>query len=121
MPAWRCCQNHKADSHKSFRNNDLETGDLGFEPSREALRRYWSDVANALLCLRMRKNHTTNTLNQYWARMGNTFPYFSPDPLSRSHRPVELRILALIRSNTALRDRALMTKLWALPILDWLE
>ena len=51
---------------------------LGFEPSREALRRYWSDVANALLCLRMRRGHRATILNQHWARTGNTFPYFSP-------------------------------------------
>ena len=41
----------------------FRAGDLGFEPSPEALRRYWSDVANALLCLRMRKNQRALTLN----------------------------------------------------------
>ena len=51
---------------------------LGFEPSRGALRRYWSDVANALLFLQMRRTHTATILDQDWARMGNTFPYFSP-------------------------------------------
>jgi len=56
----------------------VRSGRLGFEPSRGALRTYWSDVANALLCLRMRRNHTAITLNQDWARKGNAFPYFSP-------------------------------------------
>ncbi len=56
----------------------VKAGDLGFEPSREALRRYWSEVANALLCLRMRRNHRATILNQHWACTGNTFPCFSP-------------------------------------------
>jgi hypothetical protein len=55
-------------------------GNRGFEPSREALRMYWLNVANALLCLRMRKTHTAITLNQNWARTANIFPCFSLDP-----------------------------------------
>jgi hypothetical protein len=58
----------------------LDGADLGFEPSYEALRMYCSDVANALLCLPMRRNHTAITLEQHWARRGNIFPYFSPVP-----------------------------------------
>src|SRR5262249_33456897 len=57
---------------------------LGFEPSREALRRCWCGVAHALLALRMRRIHTALALNQNWARMGNSFPYFSPVLPSRA-------------------------------------
>jgi hypothetical protein len=57
---------------------DEVTDPLGPEPSHEALRKYWSDVAIALLSLRMRRNHTATILKQHWARKGNTFPYFSP-------------------------------------------
>jgi hypothetical protein len=64
-------------SRNSLGLDDL-TGDLGFEPSYEALRRYWSDVAIALPGLQMRRSCTANTLNQDWARTGNMFPYFSP-------------------------------------------
>jgi hypothetical protein len=51
---------------------------LGFERSREALGRDWSDFANVLLCLRMRRNQRAFILNQHWARTGNIFPYFCP-------------------------------------------
>ena len=53
-------------------------GDLGFEASHESLGICWTHVANALLCLRMRKDHIANILNQHCGRTGNTFPYFSP-------------------------------------------
>jgi len=52
-----------------------------YEPSREAFGRSWSDVANALLCNRMRGNHQATILNQHWARTGNSLPYFSPASL----------------------------------------
>jgi hypothetical protein len=51
---------------------------LGFEPSCQALRRHWSDVANALLRLRLSRDLTANILNQHWVRTGNNFPYSSP-------------------------------------------
>ena len=87
-----------------------KTGDLSFEPCREILRRNWSDVANALLRLRMRRDQRARILNQDWARTGNTFRYFSPvqaatnQPLSLSpflhscvpsshSRSTELRLL----------------------------
>jgi hypothetical protein len=62
-------------------------GDLGFEPSLEALRRYRSDVANALLSLQIRRNHTAIILNQHRARTGNTFPYFSPAAMGWDRLP----------------------------------
>jgi hypothetical protein len=54
---------------------------LGPEPSYPALGPRGNYVANALLCLRMRKKHRANTLNQHWGHMGNIFPYFSPVPI----------------------------------------
>jgi hypothetical protein len=78
------CNRHRR--RQSLFCKDL-AGDLGFEPSCEALRRYWPDVANALFCLRMRKNHRATILNQHWARVGNIFPYFSPTPTGRGRPP----------------------------------
>jgi hypothetical protein len=74
----RCCQEVKADLHSLLTAGDLQTGHLGFEPSREALGRCRTDVASALLALRMRTDYTAIALNQDWARTGNIFPYFSP-------------------------------------------
>jgi hypothetical protein len=74
----RRCINGRASWGRDFSSSNGGTNGLGFEPSHEALRRYWSDVANALFGLRLRKNHTAITLNQHWARTGNIFPCFSP-------------------------------------------
>jgi hypothetical protein len=57
---------------------------------------YWSDVANALLLLPMRKNHIANILNQHWRDTGNIFPYFSPAAWERG-QSAEHRILSSAR------------------------
>ncbi len=72
---------------RCLRQETATAGDLGFEPSYPALGTRRNYVANALFCLRMRKNHTATTLNQHWGRTGNIFPYFSPVALARDYLP----------------------------------
>src|SRR5262249_53283512 len=86
-PGQRCCREEKVNLRNLFAINDLQAGDLGFEPRRVALRRDWSDVANALLFLQMRRIHRATILNQHWAHTGNSFPCFSPAVPDRTPTP----------------------------------
>jgi hypothetical protein len=78
-----------------FADETDQSGDLGFEPSRESLGKSWTDVAKALQHLQMRMDQSAIILNQTWVRIANTFPCFSPAAIGQ--RTLVRRVLSLVR------------------------